>query len=128
MPELIAILMLIISVVITVYPLFRNRAKEPEAVEAIDELLSRRDAIYSAIRELEMDYRMGKLLPEDYRRLRESYQAQAVSILQELDRREREAQESLERALEEEVEREIAARRRAKGKRWLYEAGRSDKS
>jgi hypothetical protein len=40
---------------------------------------------YAAIKEAEFDLQMGKLTPEDYRVLREKYEARALEALSQLD-------------------------------------------
>ena len=50
-----------------------------------DELLKKKDFVYSAIRELDIDYNMGKLSIEDHEGLRKEYVAEASVVLDELD-------------------------------------------
>lgn len=70
-------------------PLFRQ---EPLAVLTADELdpnlenlLSAREATYSAIKDLESDHAQGKLSDADYHTLRSKYETKAIAILQQLD-------------------------------------------
>jgi hypothetical protein len=49
------------------------------------ELLSQKESAYAAIKELDFDYRMGKLSDEDYKALRTQYEQQAISLLKQLD-------------------------------------------
>ena len=51
-----------------------------------DDLLKKKDFIYSSIRELNIDYNMGKLAAEDYEALRQEYMKEASDVLDELDR------------------------------------------
>ncbi len=51
-----------------------------------DDLLKKKDFIYSAIRELNIDYSMGKLAAEDHEALRQEYMKEASDVLDELDR------------------------------------------
>lgn len=51
-----------------------------------DDLLKKRDFIYSSIRELNIDYNMGKLAAEDHEALRQEYMNEASDVLDELDR------------------------------------------
>lgn len=51
-----------------------------------DELLKKKDFIYSSIRELNIDYNMGKLAAEDHQALRQEYMEEASDVLDELDR------------------------------------------
>lgn len=70
------------------YPLLRQQAALLE--EAPDEereaLQSRRDATYSAIKELEFDYQVGNLSPAEYQALDEKYKDKAVTVLKDIDR------------------------------------------
>ena len=51
-----------------------------------DDLQKKKDFIYSSIRELNIDYSMGKLAPEDHESLRQEYMKEASDVLDELDR------------------------------------------
>ena len=118
------ILMLAIAVFVVAYPLFQNSTAPSQPAdafpeEALTELLARRDATYAAIKELDLDHEMGKLSPADYQALRDRYQVRAVAILQELDSRQAEPQVAEDRALEQEVEREIVPRQRRRRQRDL---------
>lgn len=64
-----------------------------------EELIRRRDRIYSELRELDFDYRVGKVTDYDYREGREQLEIEAARILQALD---------LEiRVVDEDIEREV---------------------
>ncbi len=118
------ILMLAIAVLAVAYPLFQkptalSQPADASPDEGLVELLARRDATYAALKELDLDHEMGKLSPADYQALRDSHQARAVAILQELDSRQAEPQVAEDRALEQEVEREIVPRQRRRRQRDL---------
>lgn len=85
---LIAILALV-AVSIAMRPLFDLNSRPASAAATIDpnleNLLSAREATYSAIKDLETDHAMGKLSDVDYTNLRGKYEAKALSILQQLD-------------------------------------------
>ncbi len=85
---LIAILA-IVAISISLYPVFELERRTAPAGAAIDptieNLLSAREATYSAIKDLEADHAMGKLSDEDYGNLRAKYEAKALTILQKLD-------------------------------------------
>ena len=51
-----------------------------------DDLQKKKDFIYSSIRELNIDYNMGKLAAEDHEALRQEYMKEASDVLDELDR------------------------------------------
>jgi len=51
----------------------------------IQYLLSRKDSIYTALKDIEFDYTTGKLSEEDYGALREKFTAEAADVLKEID-------------------------------------------
>ena len=83
------------------------------------ELIEQRDMVYEAIRELDFDHRMGKVEEDDYRQTRARYTAQAVELIKSLDKAssqpDRPAPEP--QGIADQIESEIAAIRRTKGKR-----------
>lgn len=85
---LIAILV-VAAISIALYPLFDVARRPRRAVAALDanveNLLSAREATYSAIKDLESDHAMGKLSDADYETLRGKYEGKALTILQQLD-------------------------------------------
>ncbi len=85
---LIAILA-IVAISISFYPLFELERRPAPGGMAIDptleNLLSAREATYSAIKDLEADHAMRKLSDADYGNLRGKYEAKALTILQKLD-------------------------------------------
>jgi hypothetical protein len=60
-------------------------AEERRATEAAD-LERARESKYREIRELELDWRTGKLSEEDYRAQDRALRAEAIDILRSLDR------------------------------------------
>src|SRR3990172_2582305 len=97
------------------YPVLRQerfRALIPSPEEEHQrELESRRNATYSAIKELEFDFELGNLAPDDHAELEEKYRTQAISILKEMD-----AAPALD-PTEAELEAEVASRRRTAPRR-----------
>ena len=82
--------MIIGAVAIVAYPLFKQSNELDAAFvgandPVLEGLVSQRDAMYSAIKDLESDHALGKLSDADYKSLRAKYEAKAVAILQELD-------------------------------------------
>ena len=49
-------------------------------------LLERKDAVYENLRDLNFEYKAGKLSDTDYETLRTSLESEAASILAEIDR------------------------------------------
>ncbi len=71
------------------HPLFREEQFEYAIEGRLDptheNLLSAREATYSAIKDLESDHAQGKLSDADYQTLRVKYETKAMAILQRLD-------------------------------------------
>ncbi len=71
-------------------PMLDGSARRPRiagfAWSRRDDLLKKKDFIYSSIRELNIDYNMGKLAAEDHEALRQEYMKEASDVLDELDR------------------------------------------
>jgi uncharacterized protein with PIN domain len=53
--------------------------------EELAELLSKKNSILIAIKDLDFDYEQGKLSEEDYFELRDHYKKQAVVLLKQID-------------------------------------------
>ena len=69
-------------------PLFEKTFDEsawPEAETATDYLVGRKTAVYHTIRELEFEYKMGRLTESDFERLESEYKGEAAEILEKLD-------------------------------------------
>ena len=71
-------------------PLLKERRVEKMLADyyeetALHHLLSRKDSIYTAIKDLEFDHKTGKLSDEDYAELREKFEQQAAAVLKEID-------------------------------------------
>ncbi|MCZ6634992.1 MAG: hypothetical protein O7G87_16470 [bacterium] len=82
------------------------------------QLLENREMIYEAIRELDFDYRMGKVEEDDYKTTRARYQARAVEVMKALDKTNGRAEPISESApsksIDDQIEQEIAALRKSK--------------
>ena len=50
------------------------------------ELLGRKDATLQAIKDLEFDYRLGKMSQEDFQRLDQRLRRQAIALLQQIEK------------------------------------------
>lgn len=80
------------ALIFVAFPLARPPAASevlPEPTEEARARLAareRRDAAYSALRELELDHRTGKLTDEDYAASREALRSEAMDALRELER------------------------------------------
>ena len=76
------------------YPLLRTPHRRavagPVDGRRREEILSRRDAAYAAIKELDFEHQLGNLSRQDYEDLRDRYRDRAAGVLQELDALDRE--------------------------------------
>jgi hypothetical protein len=94
--SLILMAAILIGVIVFIsQPLFGRRSEdifqdEFEETE-IKHLLSRKDSIYMALKDLEFDFSTGKLSKEDYEALREKLSAEAAESLKEIDELEADA-------------------------------------
>jgi transcriptional regulator of heat shock response len=61
-------------------------AKGEESTSEVAELEAAKEAKYREIRDAELDHRTGKLSDEDFQSLDNALRAEAISILQALDR------------------------------------------
>lgn len=111
-------LLVIGAIAIVAYPLFRPPDELGVSFVGMtdpvwENLVTQRDATYSAIKDLENDHAMSKLSDADYRSLRAKYETKAVMLLQELDGLN--GSKSLGRAApaDDAIEREIGRLRRA---------------
>jgi len=90
-------------------PLFKepkgNLDVELLAETELDRLLNRKAVIYNNIKDLDFEYKMGRLSDADYHRLGAGYKAEAALILQKLD------QLGAEKNVDEQIEKEISVRR-----------------
>lgn len=75
---------------------------DEETVETLEELYAQRDALYRSIKELEFDYRVGKLTDEDYKRFVTELKRQAADVLRRIDEV-KAAQTSVRERLEERI-------------------------
>jgi len=75
--------------------------------DRLTDLLGRKDAVLTAIKDLEFDYHVGKVSEEDYRRLDQRLRRQAIGLIQQIEKL---APESA--TLDERLEAEIARLRR----------------
>ena len=91
MVYLVALLLAIAAVIAVAYPLFRrqNGSLEVETEEGPEDLRIRREKLYDAIRELELEREGGSLSQEEFEKARAAYEMQAASLLQEEERRDK---------------------------------------
>lgn len=81
----IVVLALVVAVVVA-GPLRRRPDSEPASSDQRAALEAAKEAKYREIRDAELDFRMGKLSREDYERTDGELRAQAIAILEDIDR------------------------------------------
>jgi hypothetical protein len=77
-----------LTLAVVLYTLF-IRSKdlpEPAPVNPFQHLEDRKAAIYENLRDLQFEYRVGKLSDEDYQRTKRDMQSELATVLAELDR------------------------------------------
>jgi len=79
------VLALVVAAVLSV-PLRRRGEEELREETRLAELEAAKEAKYREIRDAELDHRMGKLSEPDWRGLDRELRAEAIEILQALDR------------------------------------------
>jgi hypothetical protein len=87
MTEIIGFLLAILTALFVGYPLFQKRQQKISFAlnHRAQELEARKTEIYAAIRDLDFDYRMGKLSEEDYQMLRDQYKAEAIGMMKQIE-------------------------------------------
>ncbi len=82
-----------------------NLEVELLAETELDRLLNRKAIVYSNIKDLEFEYKMGRLSDPDFQRLATGYKNEAATILAKLDLL------GAEKDIDENIERDIASRK-----------------
>lgn len=83
---LIALLISAVAIVAVVWPLLK-KGPAPVLIEddRLTELLLRKEQVLASIKELEFDYRVGKLSDEDYQQYDQRLRRQAIGIMQQIE-------------------------------------------
>ncbi|MCG8650831.1 MAG: hypothetical protein MI861_13415, partial [Pirellulales bacterium] len=92
---------------------FEDEAVKDPVLERLRLLEGRKESLYSAIRDIDLDYGLGKLTKEDYDELRKKYRSEAAVVLREIDGI---AEGRGTQDLDAEIEAEIKRSRRAPAK------------
>jgi hypothetical protein len=99
-------LLTVIAGAFVLTPLFKepkgNLEVELLAETDLDRLLNRKAIVYTNLKDLEFEYKMGRLGDADFKRLQAGYKGEAAAILQKLD------QMGVEKDLDERIEKDIA--------------------
>lgn len=86
MEFLLSPILLIVLVLFVAWPLLSDRLETETANR--DELalaLEEKEGLIAALKDIEMDFRMGKLSEEDYQTLKDDFEARAVKSLERLE-------------------------------------------
>jgi hypothetical protein len=77
-----------LTLAVVLYTLFVRSQDLPEAapVNPLQHLEARKATIYENLRDLQFEYRVGKLSDEDYQRTKKDMQAELAAVISELDR------------------------------------------
>lgn len=104
-----------LALLYVMWPFFKS-GPAPIFIEndQLAELVAQKDATLVAIKELEFDYRVGKLSDDDYRRFDQRLRRQAINLMQQIEQIAPESS-ALEMQLEEEIRRRRKALSRADG-------------
>jgi hypothetical protein len=76
-----------VTIVLLAYVFFVRGKDLPEAISAPpwQHLETRKSAIYENLRDLQFEYRVGKLSDEDYQRTKTELQAELAKVMAEID-------------------------------------------
>ncbi len=80
-------LVLIFVILYVAYPLLSEESEtqaDGDAAE-LEQALALKDEVISALKDIEMDYQMGKLSDDDYQRLKADFETRAVGAFQRLE-------------------------------------------
>jgi hypothetical protein len=83
---LITLVLIALVVVLVAAPLRGDRGRDAETRPRLQELEAEREAKYREIRDAELDFRTGKLSREDYDAIDAALRAEAIEILNQVDR------------------------------------------
>lgn len=87
MVEVVSVVIALATTAFIGYPFYMKKQKQVkfDLNNRIVELEARKNEVYTAIKDIEFDYQMGKLSEEDYNELRENYKEEAAKLLSRMD-------------------------------------------
>ncbi len=91
MTILIELLLIITVSVVVGYPLFVKTPRSVTGVRNINtnglpHLLVQKEVAYATLKDLDFDFKTGKLSDEDYQELKTQYEKEAIGILEKIDK------------------------------------------
>jgi len=87
MISLIAPILFIGAVLYIAYPLLKEEKSEPAPEDGTtdqEKLLNEKEDVIENLKDIEMDFRMGKLSTQDYQSLKSEFEQRAVNVFQKL--------------------------------------------
>jgi hypothetical protein len=92
-------LVLIGLVLYVAWPLLKDKPESAPSEESeLEKALDQKEQALSDLKDIEMDFRMGKLSAEDYQRLRQEFEARAIQALERVDSLEKRAKPARRRS------------------------------
>ncbi len=94
MAMLIAPILFVSAILFVAYPFLvetEERALKEREDTDLQNAEKRKEDIIATIKDIEMDFRMGKLSEEDYQALKSQQEFEAVAVLQEIDKLEQQS-------------------------------------
>ncbi len=85
--EVLGFLLAAVTTFFIAWPFFQKEQVELDfnSTNKIDELLARKAEVYSAVKDIEFDWEMGKLSQDDFHELRDSYKTEAAQLIQRIE-------------------------------------------
>lgn len=92
MEFIVAPVLFILLILYVAYPLLREKLEvgsaEREMTE-MEKLQLAKEEVVGTLKDIDMDYRMGKLSDQDYENLKAQHELEAVEVLQQIERLEK---------------------------------------
>jgi hypothetical protein len=110
---LVGLALLVVVAFIIAQPFLEKGRVPREPVTEVEALLAERENILSALRDLDFDHATGKITTDDYTPQRAKLVAEGAEVLRQLDRLSVGTAPTAVVSVEDEIERAVAARRRA---------------
>jgi hypothetical protein len=80
-----ACLLLALATLIFVFFFTEDAADSSPLRSRLDQLFERRDTLYENLRDLRFEYRTGKFSAQDFEQMKQALEAEAVSVLAEIE-------------------------------------------
>ncbi|MBI4454489.1 MAG: hypothetical protein HY644_01175 [Acidobacteria bacterium] len=88
MIELVAALLFLSLLMFIAYPFFQAAEASPTTIRTqsrLDELLNEKEEAYLSLKDIELDFRMGKLSGRDYEVLKKESENRAIEVLKQIE-------------------------------------------